>query len=233
MKNRKRISYNGWLNEEKMSDVLTQIVKELKGELLPCGYKVGCKKYKEGTQIKLQGSNSHYDFGFSYNNIKFLLEFDGNYQGVGHYNNAENCYKDDCKNKLAENNGYKIIRFPYWLQLNNSTFEILFGFDCGCNIINNFPNGFITNTSLNPASFCKLGLERFSKELEGLSEQLRFEVFVSLQVKSDRLNIPLKYIWDDERITNAKLNPNYHALYDKIKIFADNWNMQEKSLKYK
>jgi hypothetical protein len=225
---RKIISYDGWLSEEKLSNVLSQILEELEGELLPCGYKKGCKKYKEGTQIKLQESRSHYDFGFSYNNDKYLVEFDGNYQGVGHYNNAENCYKDDCKNILAESNGYKIIRFPYWLQLNNDTFETLFGFDCGCDIINNFPNGFITNTSLNPASFCKLGLERFLKELEKLSEQLRFEVFVSLQVKSDRLNIPLKYIWDDERIESVKSNPNYEATYNRIRLFADNWNSQGK-----
>lgn len=225
---RRNISYDGWLNEEKLSNVLSQIVEQLEGELLPCGYKKGCKKHKEGTQIKLQGSKSLYDFGFIYNNTRYLVEFDGNYQGVGHYNNAENCYKDDCKNRLAENNGYKIIRFPYWLQLNNDTFETLFGFDCGCEIVNNFPNGFITNTSLNPASYCKLGLERFLKELEKLSERLRFEVFVSLQVKSDRLDIPLKYIWDDERVEKAKLAPNYKATYSKIKKFADNWNSQEK-----
>lgn len=210
-----------------MSDVLTKVVEELKGELLPCGYKKGRNKYKEGTQIKLPSSKSRYDFGFIYNDIKYLVEFDGNYQGVGHYNNAENCYKDDCKNELALKNGYKIIRFPYWLQLNNSTFEILFGFDCGCNIVNDFPNGFITNKSLNPASFCKLGLERFSKEINKLSDELRFEVFVSLKVKSDRLNVQLKYIWDDNRIVEIQSHHNYNDTYNRIKIFADNWNSKE------
>jgi hypothetical protein len=227
LKNRKDISYKGWLNEDKMSDVLTKVVKELKGELLLCGYKLGQKKYKEGTQIKLPGSKSHYDFGFTYNDIKYLVEFDGNYQGVGHYNNAENCYKDDCKNELAIINGYEIIRFPYWLQLNNSTFEILFGFDCGCNIVNDFPNGFITNSSLNPASFCKLGLERFLKEINKLSDELKFEVFVSLKVKSDRLNVPIKYIWDDNRILEIQSHPTYKDTYNRIKEFADKWNTKE------
>ena len=125
MTNRKKIFYEGWLNEEKMTNVLTEIIKELNGKLLPCGYKKSAKKYKDGTQIELEGSKSHYDFGFIYNNEKYLVEFDGNYQGVGHYNNAENVYKDYCKNELAKNNDYKIIRFPFWLQLNNETFKIL------------------------------------------------------------------------------------------------------------
>ncbi len=224
MRNKIDVSYEGWLNEEKMTDVLTEIIKDLSGELLPCGLKKGAKKYKEGTQIKIEGSKSRYDFGFKYNDKKYLVEFDGNYQGVGHYNNAENIYKDYCKNKLATNNGYKIIRFPFWLQLSNETFKILFGFDCGCNIINNFPNGFITNTSLNPASFCALGLDRFLDEFDKLSEGLKLEVLVSLQVKSDRLKIPLKFIWDDERIEKIKSHPDYKATYDTIKLFADNWN---------
>jgi len=222
MINRKSVSYDGWLNEEKMTNVLTQIVKELKGTLLPCGYKKSAKKYKEGTQIKLKGSRSRYDFGFEYKNEKYLVEFDGNYQGVGHYNNAENVYKDYCKNKLAKKNGYKIIRFPFWLQLNNETFKILFSFDCNCLIDSNFPNGFITNKSLNPASFCTLGLERFLNEFNKLSEQLKLEVLVSLHVKSHRLNIPIKYIWDNKRTEKAKLNSEYKLTYEKIKSFADN-----------
>lgn len=228
MKNKKSVSYEGWLNEEKMTNILTQIIMELKGELLPCGYSVNAKRYKEGTQIKLEGSKSRYDFGFIYKNENYLVEFDGNYQGVGHYNNAENCYKDYCKNKLAEENGYKIIRFPFWLQLNNKTFEILFGFKPGVNIENNFPNGFITNSSLNPASFCSIGLERFLKEFNNLSEDLKLEVLVSLQVKSDRLNIPIKYFWDNERIENAKSHLEYKSTYERIKKFADDWNANGK-----
>lgn len=228
MSNWKSITYTGWLNEEKMSIVLKEVVKEIRGELLPCGYKENAKRYNEGTQIKLTGSTSYYDFGFTYNGTKYLVEFDGNYRGVGHYNYAENCYKDEIKNELAKLNGFKIIRFPYWLQLSNLTFILLFGFDCGCNIVNNFPNGFITNDCLNPASFCKLGSERFEKELSVLNDEIQFEVLVSLKVKSDRLNVPMKYIWDDSRMKELHLNKAYNETYARIKKFADDWNKRNK-----
>lgn len=218
------VSYDGWLNEQKLVDTLTVIVGHLNGQLLPCGFRETAKKYKLGTQIKLPGSRSKYDFGFSYNNKKYLVEFDGNYQGVGHYNNAENCFKDDQKNELAISNGYEIIRVPFWLQLDNDTFELLFGFKANCKIENNFPHGFITNSSLNPASFCELGMVRFKNEFDILLEDIKFDILVSLRVKSDRLCIPIKYLWDNQLLRDVVDKPNYKKRYKEIKEFADEFN---------
>ena len=224
MTNKKIISYEGWLNEEKLVNTLTEVVKEINAKLLPCGFNKTASKYKEGTQIKLLDSKSKYDFGFSYNKKKNLVEFDGNYQGVGHYNNSEICYKDDLKNDLAKKQGYEIVRFPFWLQLDNETFEHLFGFNPSCEIKNKFPHGFITNSSLNPASFCPLGLKRFEDELNKLLEKIKFEILVSLKVKSDRLNIPIKYVWENELLNKINSIQNYGELYNKIKYFADDFN---------
>jgi hypothetical protein len=218
------ISYEGWLNEKKLVDTLTAVVSKLNGELLPCGYGRSAKRYRPGTQIKLPGSRSRFDFGFLFDNQGYLVEFDGNYQGVGHYNNAQNCYKDDLKNALAELQGFKIIRVPYWLQLDNQTFEVLFNFESPCNIENNFPHGFITNSSLNPASFCELGMKRFNRELNLLPDAVRFDVLVSLRVKSDRLGIPLKYVWDSDLLNDIENQIGYQEKYDEVKRFADEFN---------
>jgi hypothetical protein len=71
-----------------------------------------------------------------------------------------------------------VVRFPYWIQLDNLTLKHYFGLEA--EIEQSFPHGFIT-TKLFPASFCELGIERFRAELLPLPASVRDAVISSLR----------------------------------------------------
>ena len=73
--------------------------------------------------------------------------------------------------------GFRVVRFPYWIQLDNTTLEHFFGLEA--QIEQSFPHGFIT-TKLFPALFCELGIERFRAELLSIPATVREAVVSSL-----------------------------------------------------
>jgi hypothetical protein len=214
----KKIINVGRYDRKIWATIFKEVVNELNGTLLSRGD----KKDTKGTEIRLYGANNkrggYYqcDFGFEYEGNKYIVEFDG----PGHYKENKKCLEDENRDKLAQEQGYRIIRLPYWLILSNEVFKHFFGFDCGCNIIPDFPNGFISDKLKNtPDYFCKRGLERFKKELNELPEQLRLEVIISLIIKSERFDdISLKdFKLGTEIFDEARSNPVYPEKYEKIK----------------
>ena len=55
--------------------------------------------------------------------LKLIIEFDG----LPHYKNPDTIEKDYINQKVYENNGYKVVRIPYFIQLSNDIVEKLFG----------------------------------------------------------------------------------------------------------
>ena len=103
-----------------------------------------------------------------------VVEFDGD----EHYRNTLKIKADEEKDKVAREHGYQVVRVPYWVQL---TTETLAHYFClSADIQQDFPHGFV-RTKLFPASFCELGLLRFSRELSSLPVSVREAVLASLR----------------------------------------------------
>lgn len=129
------------------------------------------------TQYSLEGSRKRWDAAFSFNNIDFLVDYDGD----EHYRNTIRIKSDMSKDQESRIVGFRVVRFPYWIQLDSTTAEHYFGLNI--EIEQDFPHGFIT-TKIFPASFCELGLSRFEAELDDLPESIRNEVIESLVDRS-------------------------------------------------
>lgn len=108
--------------------------------------------------------------------LKVIVEFDG-YQ---HYNSTARILADITNTEAYEKLGYRVIRIPYFIQLDQRTIKTLFGVDM--DYTNGYPHGFISNTALLPCDFCELGLERFEKDL-GVFSCVAEDIISSLKNK--------------------------------------------------
>lgn len=84
------------------------------------------------------------------------------YDGDEHYRHSLKIKIDRAKDEIARKQGYRVVRFPYWIQLDAVTMKHYFGLEA--QIAQSFPHGFII-TKLFPASFCEVGIELFRAEL--------------------------------------------------------------------
>lgn len=94
---------------------------------------------------------------------KVIVEFDG----YRHYSVSSVILKDYRTTKLMEEDGYKVIRIPYFVQMSSEIIELLFGKTIDYN--QTFPHGFIDKAALLPSDFCSLGVERFMNDLDRFS----------------------------------------------------------------
>jgi hypothetical protein len=129
-----------------------------------------------GGQVKLPGSRRRFDMAFFDNGTTVLVEYDGD----EHYRDSMKIKADRQKDQLAADNGMRLIRVPYWVQLDETMAR--HWFDIEAQIEQSFPHGFIT-TKLFPASFCELGIARFRHELESLPSIVRDSVVESLRAR--------------------------------------------------
>ena len=110
------------------------------------------------------------------NNEKLVV----NYDDEEHYCNSIVIKTDQEEEEIAKELGYKVIRIPYWIQIDSVTMKHYFGMDV--EIKTEYPHGF-GNTNVYPASFCEKGIERFSQELKMLPNEIKYEVIISLRNK--------------------------------------------------
>ncbi|MBM3996753.1 MAG: hypothetical protein FJ303_21755 [Planctomycetes bacterium] len=100
------------------------------------------------------------------------------YDGDEHYCNSLKIKADMEKDRLASESGWRVVRIPYWVQLDSVMLDHYFQVQAA--IEQNFPHGFIT-TKFFPASFCEKGIHRFESELASLPESVRQAVIASLR----------------------------------------------------
>jgi len=155
------ITIEGYLTEQKLAHVLQQ--------LLPDDW--------QGTQIAGMGTRHRWDMSCRLSGIVTVIEYDGD----EHYRHSIKVRADRMKDAIARSSGFRVIRFPYWVQLDDITLEHLFGITA--HIDQSFPHGFIT-TKLFPASFCELGIARFRTELFSLPCAVRLAVVTSLRERT-------------------------------------------------
>ena len=113
--------------------------------------------------------------------LMLIVEFDG----FQHYNCTKNILSDIEKDKDYSELGYKVIRIPYFIQLNTDTINRLFNIKLEKDIYK-YPQGFIDNKALLPSDFCELGIEKFVADLEIFSH-LKEDILDSLKNKINEL----------------------------------------------
>ena len=117
---------------------------------------------------------------FRNDNLMLIVEFDG----YRHYTQCKVFFKDRDNQAEYERLGYKVIRWPYWIQPNERTTAILFnGFNC------NFKQHFIDDKSgfvskvqscILPEDFCEAGLVRFYNQIFEFDDETIKEVIYSI-----------------------------------------------------
>src|SRR5947209_5995276 len=128
------IKIEGYLTESKLSKALQ--------ELLPDRWL--------GDQVCVAGTRQRWDMSFQLDGMITVVEYDGD----EHYRHSIKVKGDRAKDEIARSQGCRVVRFPYWIQLDNFTLKHYFGLDA--QVEQSFPHGFIT-TKIFPASFCELG----------------------------------------------------------------------------
>jgi hypothetical protein len=94
---------------------------------------------------------------------KLVVEFDGDQ----HYRSARVILADVERDAFFTENGFRVIRIPYFVQLSRVVIAHLFR-DIAYTTSDflNFPHGFIASTVVMPADFCELGIARFEDDLK-------------------------------------------------------------------
>jgi len=173
---------SGYLLEKKLSEEVEAFAK--------------CQNYVFlGNQIRLDGNRRWpFDCGIKINDRKILFEFDGD----RHYTDGLVFYRDIQKTVLAKSEGFEVIRFPFWIQLNTETLSYYLNMKISNHeIVTTFPHGFIADKATLPSSFCVKGYQRFVQEFESLPSNIICSVLASLKYQSEKRNIPYKYIAGD------------------------------------
>lgn len=113
--------------------------------------------------------------------LMLIVEFDGE----KHYTDPNVIYRDKQKDDEYKKLGYKVIRIPYFIQLETRTIKLLFNVDF--ELTQEFPHGFIVDRNLVlPASYCKAGAQRFLKDKEFFACVWK-EVEYSLELKMQKM----------------------------------------------
>src|SRR6266566_4189785 len=103
----KIIRIDGYLTESKLSQSLQQL---LANRWL-------------GDQVRLAESRQRWDMSYQIDGIVNFVEYDGD----EHYRHSIKIKSDRAKDEVARTQGCQVVRFPYWVQLDNLTLEHYFG----------------------------------------------------------------------------------------------------------
>jgi hypothetical protein len=154
-----KIKIDGYLSQKKLETALSEIV--------------GGDAWR-GRELSVPGSSRRWDMAYEIDGLTTVVEYDGD----AHYCNSLKAKVDAEKDAAAVGLGYRVVRFPYWIQLTTETLKHYF--DLNADVEQVFPQGFVT-TKIFPASYSELGIERFACELASLPVQTRTAVEASLR----------------------------------------------------
>jgi hypothetical protein len=125
---------------------------------------------------------------------KLIIEFDG----YSHYTNSKTIIRDREKDLLFRKSGYRVIRIPYFIQLDEKVMRDLFS-EYVCSFrFTEYPHGFHDKKAVLPADFCSLGVQRFKTDLTRFS-YVKYPILKSLLAK--RKHMPDEAIFPLECIS--------------------------------
>jgi hypothetical protein len=171
----KIIEYENYLTEEKLGKLLGEVFDG--EEVLP--------------QYSIKGRYNRFRVDFFIPRLGIVVEFNGN----THYQKTKVILRDYALREYCKENNLKLIEIPYWLQIDDRVFHLLFGLQLTEKFIDskvefkvNYPHGFISKDCVLPADFSADGWNRFWKEYTSLLENPDFEYFSVLQEIFDSLS---------------------------------------------
>ncbi|MGI5863948.1 MAG: hypothetical protein ACOX6T_18095 [Myxococcales bacterium] len=118
------VHIDGYLVQAKLESALRQIV--------------GAAAWRGSEQHVVHGKKLRWDMVFETSSGKVAGEYDGD----EHYRNSLKTKIDNEKDRYARNEGYHVVRIPYWVQLTTETLKYYFELDA--EIVQDFRHGFIT-----------------------------------------------------------------------------------------
>lgn len=148
MKNKKEVDY---LTEEKLFNILN-------------------KYYDVERQFKINGTRYKCDMIFEHEGKKYAVEFDGD----SHFIDIAVMDRDITKTNFLWNMGYRVIRIPYFIQLDDYTFDMFFRFEYPESLPEVYPHGFIDKRAKTPAYFSSRGMDNFLKIMWYTSEKYNY-----------------------------------------------------------
>lgn len=121
--------------------------------------------------------------------LKIIVEFDG----IQHYQEPDKIKKDEDNKTFYEENGYTVIRIPYFIQLSKKTVKQLFNVDMKKELFNDLIPSLGPLGHNCPAYLCPQGIKRMAKEFLNFPEQMKTNLeFLKAQPKE------LNYLMDYE-----------------------------------
>ena len=99
--------------------------------------------------------------------LKLIIEFDG----VQHYQKPDRIKADIEAHKLYEENGYKVVRIPYFIQLSNSVVKAMFDREVEEILFDESISSLGVKGQNTPAYCCPAGLKRMAKEFRSYPSQ--------------------------------------------------------------
>jgi len=109
--------------------------------------------------------------------LHLIVEFDG----YAHYTSSTNILRDRVKDAEELKLGYKIVRWPYFVQMSQLSAKHFLGIDY--DVKQTYDDGFIDSKCICPADFCELGIEKFAYEFKTLPEKIQNSIVRSLERK--------------------------------------------------
>ncbi|MBM3262368.1 MAG: hypothetical protein FJY97_02945 [candidate division Zixibacteria bacterium] len=145
-------------------------------ERLACALRAAAGERWCGETVQIKGPTRSRDMALYTTEGIVFIEYDD----AIHYTDPFRIRIDREQDRIAEKHGHRIIRFPYWLQLDTQTFRRFF--ELTATVTQEIPHGFSPNAVF-PAAFCEAGLKRFIRELQGLPRPTGDAVARSLRMR--------------------------------------------------
>ena len=105
-------------------------------------------------------------------NKKLIIEFDG----VQHFTKPDRIMQDDINQKIYEDNGFTVIRIPYFIQLTNDVVKKLFGVTINEKLFNPEIPSLGAFGENSPAYLCPAGLKRMARIYKQFPQQYKVNI---------------------------------------------------------
>ena len=127
----------------------------------------------------MPGSKINLRPDFRCEELKLIIEFDG----YRHYSNSSVIINDMIKRNCYHMIGYKIVRIPYFVQLNKAAVIHFFGDQVESNTETDYPSGFWDDSCMLPCDYCEMGIRRFVKEMNEIYPIIKLDITYSLYLE--------------------------------------------------
>jgi hypothetical protein len=146
---KKKIINKNYLTQQKLGEILS-------------------KHFDVKSEVNIEGTRFKSDFKFTHNDWTYRVEFDGD----SHFTDIAVMDRDIKKDQaIWKMDKTSSVRIPYFIQLDNYTFNMFFGFEYPEELSLIYPHGFIDSKAKTPAYFSKRGMDRFVAIMRYLAEK--------------------------------------------------------------